>query len=87
MSVCLSGTLYINRNSFQEVVHCLSHEQNSEELFRLVNSACIFSQQALTNDALSLSLSLYIYIYMEIIDWGESDKMVEICEKLDKSNT
>ena len=41
---------------------------------------------------LSLSLSLYIYIYIyiykvEMIDCGESESMIEICRRLDKSNT
>ena len=30
---------------------------------------------------------IYIYIYVEMIEWGESDSMIEICGKLDKSNT
>ena len=28
-----------------------------------------------------------IYMYIEMIDCGESNSMIEICEKLDKSNT
>ena len=30
---------------------------------------------------------IYIYIYIEMIDCDESDYMIEICGKLDKSNT
>ena len=29
---------------------------------------------------------IYIYIYGEMIDFGESDKMIKISEKVDKSN-
>ena len=29
---------------------------------------------------------IYIYIYFEMIDCGESDNIIEICGKLDKSN-
>ena len=30
---------------------------------------------------------MYICVYVEIIDCCESDSMIEICGKLDKSNT
>ena len=29
----------------------------------------------------------HIYIYAEMIDCGDSDSMIRICEKLDKSNS
>ena len=35
----------------------------------------------------SVCVCIYIYIYVEMIDCGESDSMIEICESLDKSNT
>ena len=34
-----------------------------------------------------IHIHTYIYIYIDIIDCGESDSMIEICWKLDKSNT
>ena len=42
-----------------------------------------------------MCIYIYIYIYVcvcvcvcvEMIDWGEPDNMIEICGKLDKSNT
>ena len=33
-----------------------------------------------------LYIYIYIYTYVEMIDCSVSDSMVEICEKLDKSN-
>ena len=30
---------------------------------------------------------IYIYIYIEMVDFGESDKMIKIRGKVDKSNT
>ena len=32
-------------------------------------------------------LTNYIYIYVEMTDYGESDSMIEMCGKFDKSNT
>ena len=30
---------------------------------------------------------IYIYIYIEMVDFGTSDKMIKVSEKVDKSNT
>ena len=35
----------------------------------------------------SLSLYIYIYIYGEIVDFGESDKIIKTIGKVDKSST
>ena len=36
---------------------------------------------------LFIYIYIYIYIYVEMIDCGESDKMMKISGKMDKSNT
>ena len=32
-------------------------------------------------------MSMYIYMYIKMVDFGESDKMIKIRRKVDKSNT
>ena len=40
----------------------------------------------LNNDTWRISLYIYIYIYGETVDFGESDRMIKISEKEDKSD-